>query len=106
MTPPITQTHCSTCGAKIVWVEDVQGTRFPVNARRARAYRLRISLGARRPRVIAEVLTADDGGEDGITFDETGEREVALVHLSHFLTCPQAAQHSRAQRKPTGEAHG
>ena len=60
---------CETCGARIVMMRTVTGSRMPVN---------RDSL----PEV----------------FSRNVEYSAGAGHVSHFATCPQAAQHRRPKR--------
>lgn len=70
--------RCSSCGAKILWITDQNGTRLPLNKTRVRIYR----------------LSGDEKGEfltDGVGAGESP----MLVHTSHFTTCPHASSHSK-----------
>lgn len=72
---------CPTCGQKILWVTDQNGTKLPLNKTRVRLY----------------VLTSE---HEGTAEFETGMMgEPKLRHISHFVTCPQAASHSRGGRR-------
>ena len=59
---------CSTCGAAILWVRTEGGKAMPLDAEPQK----RVVLGAR-----------------------TGLAHVLDTYVSHFSTCPQAAQHRR-----------
>lgn len=69
MKPP--KAKCPSCGAAIVWA-DCGGKAIPLNWTRARAYVVCVAEG----KTIAE-------------------EDPSLVHISHFLTCPNVSQHSR-----------
>ncbi len=71
---------CSSCGAKIIWIKDQNGTRIPVNKTRVRTY--------------FEV----EGGEWCFTPDNSGTGKACLYHISHFLTCPDSSEHSKGGR--------
>lgn len=78
---------CRSCGANIVWAT-VGGKRVPLNATRVQAY-------------------VDDPvkGIDSLRYRDIDRGAQAdaekpyLVRISHFLTCPQASQHSRGGRR-------
>lgn len=74
---------CKSCGAEIVWATDETTAKpLPLNAKRVRVY-TRTGEKHVRPHYA--------GGE------------VLLGYVSHFTTCPNASQHSRArgQQPPT-----
>ena len=74
-------TTCSSCGAKIVWAA-IGGKPIPLNWRRTRAY---LEDGDGFKELLAcDFSQAEDLGDDPV-----------LVRISHFLTCPQASEHSR-----------
>lgn len=71
---------CKSCGAAILWVKDQWGKVLPVNKRRVRAYHMHVPD--------AKVATClHHGGKDMKPY---------LVHISHFLTCPDATKHSKS----------
>ena len=71
-----------SCGAKIVWAEDQNGTKIPLNFNRVRVYH-------------------DDGcflevpHLDGKVFVDGDKPH--LMRVSHFTTCPNAAEHSKGR---------
>lgn len=77
---------CEKCGAALIWAQGVKadGTRgwIPMNKRRVRAY---------------------DISEDGLGPPEflvvERDRKPLLVHISHFVTCPNASEFSGGRRK-------
>lgn len=75
------KTTCSTCGAEIIWAK-IDGKAIPLNKRRVRAYRQ-----------MGDVMRSGErtDGDDEWFFEN-------LVHISHFVTCPQASQHSKKGR--------
>lgn len=70
--------HCSSCGAEIYWVITGKGRRMPVDCNVPGG---QVPFG--RTAIGAEQLDGPDAILDG-------------KGISHFATCPQAAQH----RKP------
>ena len=77
--------RCSSCGAQIVWAK-FKDKAIPLNKRRVRAY------------------LAEEGdfhlleNTDLSGFPGWPEVEAPLlVHISHFLTCPNASSHSKAK---------
>ncbi len=77
-----TRTTCSSCGAHIVWAtvrgEDGQQKRIPLNASHVRAF--------------IWDQPGSDAREDAFT-------DMGQVRISHFVTCPNAAQHSKKKKK-------
>lgn len=73
-----TPVRCKYCPAKIIWIVDQAGTKVPVNYVRVRAY-------AQRAAGDWAFFTLDPGFETP-----------ALVHVSHFTTCPNASRASRS----------
>ena len=72
---------CKSCGAEMVWAE-IDGKRVPLNKRRVRVYRAQHeSLG------------------DGFEEVRGNDGKAALFHISHFITCPHAAEHSKGGRR-------
>jgi hypothetical protein len=70
-------TPCESCGAEVIWAE-IDGKRIPLNKRRVRAYLGPVDEGFAVPR-----------------FEKR-----ALVHISHFVTCPNASSHSKGRQQP------
>jgi len=66
--------RCKSCGAKIIWVRDQNGTQIPLNYCRVRVYKNVLTAGWH----YKEVLHTTDA---------------QLYHISHFITCPNASQH-------------
>lgn len=85
--------ECSSCGADIVWAISPKGARIPLDAKavspddlRARTYVTVYSLDeASPPRATAHLRIAQPGLA----------RDLQVVHVSHFATCPNAASHSK-----------
>ena len=72
---------CSSCGAKILFVTDQDGTRLPVNKRRVRVY--------------------CSGFDSKWRFLQDPEDRPLLYHISHFVTCPDASSHSKTKEPKT-----
>jgi len=66
--------RCRTCNARIVWAKLDSEKRIPLNYTRVRTYE--IVEGVARP-----VLSS--------------KGDVRLAFVSHFVSCPDAAQHSK-----------
>lgn len=64
---------CRSCGAKIVWTHTRRGRRMPINATQQ----------------VALVALSDPQA----TFEDLRERLGDEAVVSHFATCPNAAQH-------------
>ena len=80
------RTRCSTCNAYITWAS-INGKDVPLNWRRQRAY-------LERGDEIVELSHLDlGGGKPSADWEELSKP--VLVRASHFLTCPDAARHSR-----------
>jgi hypothetical protein len=70
---------CKSCGAEVLWARTRKGRRMPLDAEPSPDGNIRLADG------VAEVVGEDQRGGNEDLF------------LSHFVTCPQAAQHrSRA----------
>lgn len=82
---------CSSCGRAIIWATSPSGARLPLDARPAVMYYLDAASPPNAVRVTAEVIRPPTG-----LFDEA-QAEVPKTYVSHFLTCPSAAQHSRGR---------
>lgn len=89
---------CSSCGRAIIWAFSPNGARLPLDARPVVMYYLDESKPPNAIPVTAEVLR---GPSD--LFAQAGvgvEAEVVQpkVYVSHFVTCPNAAQHSKGKK--------
>lgn len=73
---------CSTCSARIIWAITVKAKRMPVNAEPEPGGNVALDF---RPGMepLARVLSV------------TRQFGVKNLRMSHFVTCPQAAQHRR-----------
>jgi hypothetical protein len=69
------ESTCEGCGADIIWIKDQKGTRVPLTKRRVRAYMVD---GAAHP-----------------FYMENSNGEPVLIHVSHFITCPDADKFSK-----------
>lgn len=78
---------CGSCAAEVIWTVTHKGRRMPVDAAPVEGGNIRLRSEADGDRVIAEY----PGKEHPGLFDE-GDR---ARYVSHFATCPQAAQHRR-----------
>lgn len=67
--------QCRSCGAEIVWAETEKGRRVPLDAKTERRA-IVDELGRRAP-------------------NEPLRVKVVETYVSHFATCPHAAQHRR-----------
>lgn len=74
-----TKAKCSTCHRDIIWSISPNGARLPLDARPVTAYRL----------VEPDILRQGDAPQ------AVKVEDVVKVYVSHFTTCPQAAEHSR-----------
>lgn len=72
---------CSSCGKPVLWIEDQNGTKLPLNTVRVRVYVIDDQLGGWR-------YAADSEGVP------------VLRHISHFVTCPNASKHSKKKATP------
>lgn len=78
---------CKTCRASVVWVTTEKGEAMPVDAAPVRGGNIRLEGSAARPTAVyVEPLL------------ESEEQRAAPHYVSHFATCPQAAQHRRTRR--------
>lgn len=71
---------CKSCNQEIIWIEDQDGTRLPVNKTRVRVYH---DEGPPGEKAVWRYAAEDISGRP------------LLQHISHFLTCPNAAEHSK-----------
>lgn len=74
------EARCRICDRAIIWSTSPNGARLPLDARPVTAYR---------------ILT-DTEPPDAVAVQALAEPD-AKLYVSHFLTCPQAAQHSRGR---------
>ena len=58
---------CKSCQAKIIWAKSVSGTPMPL----------------------------DFPGEKRVVVDEDGVFHILDTYISHFATCPNAAEHRK-----------
>lgn len=70
--------RCRSCGAPVVWVETVRGTRIPFNP----------------PLAIARTQETLLAGDDTRTIEHVD----SAVSTSHFATCPDATQWRKTKR--------
>lgn len=83
---------CSTCGRAIIWTTSPNGARLPLDARPATMYYLDDAVPPNAIAVTAAVIKPPAG------FFETETETTPRTYVSHFLTCPQSAEHSRARK--------
>jgi hypothetical protein len=84
---------CSSCGRAIIWTVSPSGARLPLDARPAVMYYL--DNAQPTPNAIpvsAKVVVMPAG-----LFD-LGEETEPRTYVSHFLTCPNAASHTKARK--------
>ncbi len=72
----VEKSKCKTCGRAIIWTKSPTGALLPLDARPVTVY----TLGWTTDTLSATPLQREPGAEP--------------MYVSHFLTCPQAAQHS------------
>lgn len=81
---------CNSCGAEIIWCVTTKGKRMPVDA------------AERTDGTGVYVITRPDGDPLACTslldVPEVMARAYKARHLSHFATCPNAAQHRRPRQ--------
>ena len=69
---------CSSCGRAIIWVTSPNGKSMPLTARPVTVYAI------------------DEGSpDDRHTPDAVKVEMGSKVYISHFVDCPNAAEHSR-----------
>ena len=78
--PQYETANCRSCQRKIIWVRSPSGALLPLDSRPVTVY----TLGANDNGPVAEKVEHHLGS--------------ALFYVSHFLTCPQAAEHSKGGR--------
>lgn len=82
-----TEARCSSCGRKIIWAYSPAGARLPLDARPVRPYFIDyLALGGSTPRAIPAPVPELLGAP-------------TKFYISHYLTCPQADEHSRAAKQ-------
>lgn len=84
---------CSSCGRAIIWATSPSGARLPLDARPAVMYYID---NATPPNAVA--VTAHVIAQPKDMFDEEQVLEAPRTYVSHFLTCPNAADHSKARK--------
>lgn len=90
---------CSTCGRAIIWTTSPNGARLPLDARPVTMYYLDDAVPPNAIAVTAEVIKAPTGPARMLFATEIEpEPTTPRTYVSHFVTCPQAAEHSRAKR--------
>lgn len=72
---------CRSCGREIIWATSPAGRRLPLDARPVNPHVYRLRGHDETPQA------------EGVAFEAQG-----AVYVSHFLTCPNAAQHSKSGR--------
>jgi hypothetical protein len=82
---------CSSCGRAIVWATSPLGARIPLDARPAVMYYIDEQAPPRAFAVKAEIIKRPDLFSEPTT-------ETPKTYVSHFLTCPNAADHSKGGR--------
>ena len=75
------QAHCQSCGRAIIWATSPTGARLPLDARPVTVYGVAPQEGYATPLA---------GKADRL--------DHSPVYISHFLTCPNAGQHSHQRR--------
>lgn len=68
--------RCASCGARIIWAKMESGKAIPLNYVRVQTYYRR-------------------SGDTWAPILEEDTDKPALRHISHFVSCPNAAQHSK-----------
>lgn len=75
--------RCSTCQARVIWATTQNGKRIPINPEPVAGGNIRLSGGDLHPRAAVVDMSRD-------LFDETDD---GARYVSHFVDCPQAAEH-------------
>lgn len=83
-------TACRECGAPIVWAMTGEHRAMPVNPTASPAGNVE--------------LTAGRGGLHCTVLPKRDQHDRDDLHLSHFVTCPQAAKVRNRRRTPNGPA--
>lgn len=81
--PTVPTARCSSCQAEIVWTHTLTGERMPIDLRPSPIGNIRIDV--RGVQLVATVTP--DSTPD--MFDST---DSGIRYVSHFATCPQAAE--------------
>ena len=88
--------RCTSCGRAIIWAQSPAGKNLPLDARAVTVYRLEEAGTVMKAIAIEPTMTPMNapGLFDG---DAVVQPEPVAVkaYVSHFLTCPNAASHSR-----------
>lgn len=75
------EARCGSCGQRILWATNtITGKPIPLNRTRVRTYHVH-------------------AGRAEVQRDAVGV--VQLAYTSHFTTCPNAAEHSKGDRRQT-----
>ena len=77
---------CSSCGRGIIWTTSPSGARLPLDARPVTVYQI-------------EEDDVYPGGVGALDYQKQINDIVpgTKLYVSHFVTCPNAAQHSRGR---------
>ena len=90
------QATCSSCGRQIIWTISPAGARLPLDARPVTAYWLREPFAGAVPEAVAlNTRPVRATAVDQVFGEDHGPTK---IYISHFLTCPQAREHSRGTR--------
>ena len=73
---------CSSCGRAIIWATSPTGARLPLTAKPVTVYMI------------------DTGGPDDTYTPDAIKADGGPYYISHFVDCPNAAQHSRKPVAP------
>lgn len=73
--------HCSSCGAPILWARTAKGKQMPIDAEPTADGNVLLHPGGR--------LAVVNGPLEVLRLRAVG----TALHLSHFVTCPNAAEH-------------
>lgn len=99
---------CRSCGAEILWAVTENGKRMPVDAEPVPAGTILLRhLHVGEPPV-AHITTREEREtlDDALKsrYEQTGESPTLLLFVSHFATCPNAAQHRAPKEEPMATA--
>ena len=73
---------CRSCGAKILWVKTKNGKNMPIDEESVEP----------RDCEDTDILVSEEGAVAAAKFAQDADE---IWHVSHFSTCPKAAEHRR-----------
>lgn len=79
--------NCRSCNAPMIWATSPAGAALPLDAKPL--------SGAGDPRITSRLVFYRLEGENAVALPRGGLLPEGDVYVSHFATCPNAAQHSK-----------